>query len=165
MDILFLYLVIILSFLILENRYLGLSHIIFFNGKFINPYKNKVRFVFLVERLSTNCLGEEKKTKNIVKSFNQNDSRLAVTDNALLIGKRYLSYSYKVDISNIVYIESTVRNRFIFKTISVIFHIENQEHNCILKFDYWVFLARQFKKIYNAIHLMDNQENKRVGDK
>lgn len=159
-EILVLTIFIVSALIFIDIHFIGITPIIFFGNKFWNPFNNDVKAIFVLWELTSDCFNSDKKKQSVVKPYRETDSRLAITKNYLLIGKRFLSYHYKInkhDIRRIKLNNKTSKFFGLTKIYEVIMELDTDNYECEILFTVRGITNKNRDKLLDFVEEIRNQ--------
>ena len=134
---------------LIDFYFVGIIPLLFTDDVFFNPLKINCKYKLVAQIIDTNCNDSNKVTKRIVKYFQETNSRLAFCDEGIFIGKKYLSYAYKLKYEEIIDVELEIKNFFIFKVANIKIILNSDDGQCFYLIKYIIVISRNKNKLDN----------------
>ena len=154
----------LMAFLFLADFYfIGFVPLLFGNDLFFNPRKIQCHYKIVAQIIDTDCHDINRNTKRIVKFFDEINSRISICDEGIFVGRKYLSYAYKLKYDEINEVNLKTVRRFLFNIANLKITINNKKGECFYLIKYFTITSRENKKANNIINFIKENVDKKRG--
>lgn len=141
---------------VIDFHFVGFTPYLFWGHKLYDA-KEDVVCSISSGKVVSNCFSKDSDFREIRGYFSQIDSKLAVTPTNLYIGKKLVSYHYKIVLSDVISAECAFRNWSMYR-ISI--KVAREEGSCLIEIDGYAF-SKSERNRCNSLVLAVNE----FGDK
>ena len=126
---------IICVIVVIDYYFIGYAPAIFGGHKWYTE-KEKILYSMDVGKIRTNCFSPYKQIEEVRGYFTQVDSKIAVSHTCIYIGKKALSYHYKILLRDIISVEGNSKSKAI-STMTL--KVKSADNDCFVEIDSFAF--------------------------
>jgi len=98
---------------IIDTYFIGVIPLLFLKHRSLRSLRESITYSTYVHELKTDCFKENQNDVLITSFTKEFDSMIAITEHSLLIGKRLLSYHYKISLECVDNIDIVFQKKFL----------------------------------------------------
>jgi len=119
------------AIVVIDYYFIGYTPALFGGHKWYTE-KEIILYSMDVGKIRSNCFSPCNQIEEVRGYFTQVDSKIAVSHTCIYIGKKALSYHYKILLRDIVSVEGILRNKI---TFTMTFKVQSTDRDCFVEID------------------------------
>lgn len=142
----------------IDTYFIGVIPLLFLKHKSLRNLKNAIACSAYVHALKTDCFSDNQQPELITRFSQEFDSTIAIAGNYLLIGKRLLSYHYKISLEQVDKIDISFQNKFLsmIGVYKINMKVKNNDRICDVYIKRYIFHKKSRKHFEKIISVFKN---------